>query len=694
MDGDQEQWFDQLSTGQGLSFDNFKTKLSWTGHYTDKDGNTTLHWLVRKGWKDNKTGQEYFDVWWDDNSYNEDLINKQNNDGDTALNWAVMKGNLPKIKRLTYKTKKDLTNKDGNTPLHLTAIYGWNCDAVAEELINEKFPLYTKNNKGQTVLDVAKQHKRDALVTLLSFYFPDGTELEKLYTLMDTKPPFTKDTVDRWLEMLFQFGPNAKIQDKQYGNKQQPLGFIVINYHNAAADPDYVVIKKLLDKNPDFSFLDSDNKNNYLHSASSNPQSPLTIDLLFDHLKKTQPNKIPDLINAKNMFQYSPILLAANKANKQAVLRLLAEGADTTVESIYINPSLDDEARQLLNKPQAEAQAAAKKLLGIAPEEKKAAESTEAPKAEEPKEDEPTEPEEEEGDSDEPAEVASESGEESDEDEPSPGPKKGSSASAASAKSSGFGGFDDETPEEKAAREKEEKAKAAAIKKVLEDKNLKTKVDINENVEDTHTTPLVIVAREGSEELFNTVLENKHLDLAINNQGLRALEEVFRRGFEVSVQLLLSKLKQKNLLTTGYGPKILQMMLSAAFDKYRKTTEKPKLLKMITMLVDAGADVNATNKESTAGEIPLYPWLVLLEMETSDEDLEKILIPKIDPKTVEIVVQGVKKLKDVPEEVLKRLLAIQAKVVPVASPVDPLIKKLTECRARLDVLKDGLTAIK
>jgi len=134
-----------------------------------------------------------------DNFVEYEYLNKEDENGNTALHLAAMWGHFATTQLLINKKgcKMEAINQDGNTPLHLSVLQ-YDCYAVAKlllsTLIKNKSDYYTKtNNNGQTPLDLASDSNKREMVNLFKSFdilkkysvpevikLQDTTELKKL----------------------------------------------------------------------------------------------------------------------------------------------------------------------------------------------------------------------------------------------------------------------------------------------------------------------------------------------------------------------------------------------------------------------------------------------------------------------------------------------------------------------------------
>ncbi len=100
---------------------------------------------------------------------NEELLTARNFKGQPALHLATKSGHPTVVETLlNQKASPNLTDKDGNTPLHLVA--GQQTDTMFDTvniLLKNGALITNKNEKGQTPLDIAKECNNDLIKDIL-----------------------------------------------------------------------------------------------------------------------------------------------------------------------------------------------------------------------------------------------------------------------------------------------------------------------------------------------------------------------------------------------------------------------------------------------------------------------------------------------------------------------------------------------
>lgn len=90
-------------------------------------------------------------------------INSKDNNRWTPLMWATKSGEVKTVQALLHnKASIDLENIDGNTALHITAVYG--CVSITKLLLDHGADMAGRNKYGQSVIDLAVKHDADDVV--------------------------------------------------------------------------------------------------------------------------------------------------------------------------------------------------------------------------------------------------------------------------------------------------------------------------------------------------------------------------------------------------------------------------------------------------------------------------------------------------------------------------------------------------
>ena len=77
--------------------------------------------------------------------------------------WATMSGEIKTVQTLlNNKASIDLENIDGNTALHITAIYGR--VKITKLLLDSDASISGRNKYGESVIDLSVKHETDEVV--------------------------------------------------------------------------------------------------------------------------------------------------------------------------------------------------------------------------------------------------------------------------------------------------------------------------------------------------------------------------------------------------------------------------------------------------------------------------------------------------------------------------------------------------
>ena len=95
-----------------------------------------------------------------------ELVNKDDNDGNTPLLWASTDGHLQMAKLLiTNGAEVDKASNHGETPLMLASLNGHL--EVVNLLIEHQADVHLRNNGGKTALDIARRRGKTAIEKVL-----------------------------------------------------------------------------------------------------------------------------------------------------------------------------------------------------------------------------------------------------------------------------------------------------------------------------------------------------------------------------------------------------------------------------------------------------------------------------------------------------------------------------------------------
>ena len=98
-------------------------------------------------------------------------IDEQDDDGFSALHWAVFKGHEEIVQRLlSSNADVSLNDRDKNTALHLAAILGY--ESFAKALLNKGADWTVKNKDNKSARDKAEDYGYDTIVKLFDSYRP------------------------------------------------------------------------------------------------------------------------------------------------------------------------------------------------------------------------------------------------------------------------------------------------------------------------------------------------------------------------------------------------------------------------------------------------------------------------------------------------------------------------------------------
>jgi ankyrin repeat protein len=253
-------------------------------------------------------------------------VNMQDKDGNTPLHWAVRKGNesllllmlengagTSVIVRLLLEngasTSVNVQNTDGQTPLHLAVLI--RNESVVRLLLANGADVNVPNKNGSTPMHNAASTTNESVVRLLLQSGADLNVPDKYYgeTPLHKAVEFSNESVVR---LLLQSGANVKAQDK---NGKTPL-------HRAALIGDKSVVRLLLENG---ARVDVQNESG---------DTPLSFAVITGYKSVTRLLLESGAdVNVQNKNGETPLHRALKLGSKSVVCLLLEHGADVTVQN-------------------------------------------------------------------------------------------------------------------------------------------------------------------------------------------------------------------------------------------------------------------------------------------------------------------------------------------------------------------------
>ncbi|KAF7544871.1 hypothetical protein G7Z17_g9620 [Cylindrodendrum hubeiense] len=149
--------------------------------------------------------------------------------GQTPLQWAMQRGNMPLAERLLSTNEFDLnlTNQQGHTPLFLAAMNGH--EAAVQLLIANGADLNARDNTGRTPLSLAVKFGHEAVLQLL---LTKGADLN-IRDISGQTPLFlaANNGHEATIQLLLAASADVNAQDN---SSRSPLLMAIIDGHEAA----------------------------------------------------------------------------------------------------------------------------------------------------------------------------------------------------------------------------------------------------------------------------------------------------------------------------------------------------------------------------------------------------------------------------------------------------------------------------